>query len=267
MAAINLTYPRNYSDEIPFYVVFACAPYSVLATNRTRNFISSNSVVNIALPFTSEPKMALEHKFSEGTNPVGPVLSMAGLANTAGGYEALLERLAAPAAAFYEASFTTDTYRRFSNVTEATMTSEARRSFTFKYLFVPKSGEEATEVDTIVNTFRNLSYPQKVADLPERTLPQNLWRITAWNNAIGGGEQSSDLTNSWLGDPLPCVLQSMQVDKGDPSDPVIKVLPNTKSLTTLMTITFIEFETGTYDPDSGSLLSKSEIAAIPLGGS
>jgi len=44
-------------------------------------------------------------------------------------------------------------------------------------------------------------------------------------------------------------------------------LPNTKSLTTLMTITFIEFETGTYDPDSDSLLSKSEIAAIPLGGS
>lgn len=259
---IELTYPLNYSNEIPFYVVFSCAPYSVLATNRTRTFISSNSFIDIALPFTSEPKMALEHKFAEGTNPVGPVLSMAGLANTAGGYEALLERLAAPAAAFYEASFTTDTYRRFSNVTEATMTSEARRSFTFKYLFVPKSEAEANTVDAIVNTFRNLSYPQKVDDLPERTLPQNLWRISAWNSNITAGNQSSqDLTNSWLGDPLPCVLQSMQVDKGDPSDPVIKVLDNTKSLTTLMTITFIEFETGTYDPETGRLLSKSEIAA------
>jgi hypothetical protein len=258
---IDLTYPTEYSNEIPFYVIFSCAPYSVLATNRTRSFISGNSSLSIALPFTSEPKMSLEHKFAEGTNPVGPVLSLAGLKNTSGGYEALLERLAAPAAAFYEASFTTDTYRRFSNVTEATMTSEARRSFTFKYLFVPKSANEANEVDKIVNSFRNFSYPQKITDLPERTLPQNLWTISAVGNSISGSISNSDLTNSWLGDPLPCVLQSMSVDKGDPSDPVLKVLPNTKSLTTLMSITFIEFETGTYDPNDGVLKSKSEIAA------
>lgn len=260
--AIQLQYPNDnpYASEIPFFCVFSCAPYSVINTNRTREGIIANSIANIALPFTSEPKMSLQHKFSEGTNPVGPVLSMAGLRNTSGGEELLLDRIAAPAAAFYETSFTTDTYKRFSNVTEATMTSEARRNFVFKYLFVPKSDPEAQVVDNIVTLFRNLSYPTVVANLPERSLPQNLWTITAVSSAAG----SEYLNSSWLGDPLPCVLTSMEVDKGDPSDPVLKVLPNTRAATTLMTISFAEFETGTYAPNfnGGTLLSKSEVSAL-----
>ena len=259
---IRLQYPKDepYAAEIPFWCMFSCAPYSVINTNRTRSGISANAIAEIALPFTSEPKMSLQHKFSEGTNPVGPVLSMAGLKNTSGGELLLIDRMSAPAAAFYEASFTTDTYRRFSNVTEATMTSEARRNFIFKYLFVPKTDEESQEVDNIVNVFRNFSYPTVVANLPERSFPQNLWTITA----LSAAANSSYLSSSWLGDPLPCVLTSMEVDKGDPADPVLKVLPNTRSATTLMTISFAEFETGTFAPNysGGVLLSKSEVSEL-----
>jgi hypothetical protein len=254
---IELAYPLVYNEEVPFAVIFSCAPYSVLAADRTRSGIADRRVLAISLPFNSEPKMSLEHTFAEGTNPVGPVLSLAGLKNTAGGYDALMERLAAPAAAFYEATFTTDTYRRFSNVTEATMTSEARRAFSFKFLFVPKSADESEVVDAIVNNFKNFSYPQKIEDLPERTLPQNLWTIEGFSTVA----DTEYLTNSWLGNPLPCVLKSMEVDKGDPSDPVLKVLPNTRALTTLLQLTFIEFETGTHDLLNNVLLSKSEIAA------
>lgn len=260
--AIELRYPDTnaYASEIPFWCVFSCAPYSVINERRTRDAINAYAQVKIALPFTSEPKMSLQHKFSEGTNPVGPVLSIAGLKNTSGGPEDFINRLAAPAAAFYEASFTTDTYRRFSNVTEATMTSEARRNFVFKYLFVPKTAAESVMVDNIVNTFRNFSYPKAVPSLPERSFPQNLWTIKALSVAA----DSDYLTSSWLGEPLPCVLTSMEVDKGDPSDPVLKVLPNTRALTTLLTVSFTEFETGTYAPNyqSGKLLSKSEISYL-----
>jgi hypothetical protein len=259
-----LQYPLSpYAAEIPFWCAFKCAEYSVINTERTRVHINTNYIQAIYLPFTGEPKMTMEHKFVEGTNPVGPVLSLAGLRNTSGsdGDATFLERLSAPAAAFYETTFTTDTYRRFSNVTEASMTSEARRTFTFKYLFVPKNANEATAVDAIVTTFRNLSYPKIVPGLPERTMPQNIWSISAFGN-VADTDSDPSITNSWLGDPLPCVLQHMEVDKGDPSDPVLKILPNSKSLMTLLTLTFLEFETGTYAPIRDQLLSKSEVSAL-----
>jgi hypothetical protein len=262
----DLQYPLDpYAAEIPFWCAFKCAEYSVINEKRTRDYINTLNLVAIYLPFTGEPKMTMEHKFVEGTNPVGPVLSLAGLRNTSGsdGDATFLERLSAPAAAFYETTFTTDTYRRFSNVTEASMTSEARRTFTFKYLFVPKNENESDAVDAIVTTFRNLSYPKIVPGLPERTMPQNIWTISAFGN-VADEEGDASITSSWLGDPLPCVLQHMEVDKGDPSDPVLKILPNSKSLMTLLTLTFLEFETGTYAPDynGGVLLSKSEVSFL-----
>jgi len=255
-------YPLSpYADELPFWCIFTCAPYSVINSKRTRSHIRENPLAEIWLPFTSEPKMRLEHEFASGANPVGPVASLAGLKNTSGGDDLFLERLSAPAAAFYEAAFTTDTYRRFSNITEATMTSEARRNFSFKYLFVPKNPEESEQVDYIVNTFKNYSYPAAVPNLPERTFPQNLWTIDAYSN---GEVDPGYLSNSWLGDPLPCVLSSMQVDKGDPADPVLKVFRNARAVITLLTVSFTEFETGTFAPNynGGVLLSKSEVSAL-----
>lgn len=262
--ALTFQYPLPpYSQEIPFWCIFRCGEYSVINEKRTRDHINQNPLCTFFLPFTGEPKMTMEHKFVEGTNPVGPVLSLAGLKNTSGGDATFLERLAAPAAAFYETTFTTDTYRRFSNVTEASMTSEARRSFTFRYLFAPKNANEAEAVDAIITNFRNFSYPKAVANLPERTMPQNIWTISGVGN-VADQESDPSITNSWLGDPLPCVLHHMEVDKGDPSDPVLKILPNSKALVTLMSITFMEFETGTYAPnyEGGLLLSKSEISYL-----
>lgn len=255
MAELSYIYPISFVNEIKFWVVFSCNNYSVINYNRTRIGINTNPILQIYLPFTSEPKMSLQHEFSQGTNPVGPVLSLAGLKNTSGGDKAFLERLAAPTAAFYETTFTTDTYRRFSNITEASMTSEARRNFSFKYVFVPKTADETVQVEGIVNSFKNYSYPKAVDGLPERTYPQNLWTIRA--SAVQT-EVSNNLTTTWLGDPLPCVLSSLSVERGDPSDPVLKSLPNGAPAITLLTVGFTEFETGTFQ--NGVLKSKSEIS-------
>jgi len=255
MGSLTYTYPTVFQNEIKFWLLFSCNNYSVINFNRTRVGINTSPILKIYLPFTSEPKMSLQHEFSQGTNPVGPVLSLAGLKNTSGGDKAFLERLAAPTAAFYETTFTTDTYRRFSNITEASMTSEARRNFTFKYVFAPKNEEETIEVEGIVNSFKNYSYPKAVDGLPERTYPQNLWTIRASSSV---DTVADAYTTTWLGDPLPCVLSSMSVERGDPSDPVLKSLPNGAPAITLLTIGFTEFETGTVQ--NGVLKSKSEIS-------
>ena len=257
--ALEYSYPITFTNELPFWTSFYCSEYSVINEKRTRSHIKANPILTIHLPFTSEPKMALKHEYAQGTNPVGPVLSLAGLKNTSGGDDTFLERLSAPSAAFFESTFTTDTYRRFSNITELTMTSEARREYYFRYLFVPKSQDEANVVDNIVRSFRNFSYPKAVENLPERSYPQNIWVIEA--SAINASGASNDaLTNIWLGDPLPLVLSSLSVEKGDPNDPVLKFFPDTNSFITLLTLQFTEFETGTYSSRDNKLKSKSEIS-------
>lgn len=252
-------YPQYYANETAYWIVFNCAPYSVINENRTRDAIAANSVLEIALPITSEPKMTLAHQFAEGTNPVGPVLSMAGLQNTSSPDKdgSFIERLTAPIAAFYEATFTTDTFRRFSNVTELTMTSEARRNYLFKYTLVPKTSAEAATINSIVSSFRNFSYPSIVPNLPERTFPQYIWTI----DVTAEGDTGTPLNSIWLGDPLPCVLSSITVEKGDPNDPVLKVMPDGQSLITNLTLSFVEFETGTFAPQQNKLFSKSEVSA------
>jgi hypothetical protein len=122
---------------------------------------------------------------------------------------------------------------------------------------VPKTADESTAIDNIVNSFKNYSYPSVVSGLPERTFPQNLWTIRTIAPNANVGDY---LTVSWLGDPLPCVLSAMQVEKGDPSDPVVKVLSDGRAVATMLTLTFTEFETGTFVPSQNSLLSKSEVS-------
>jgi hypothetical protein len=104
-----------------------------------------------------------------------------------------------------------------------------------------------------------------VADgLPERSYPQNLWGLSA-GSSVGGN--TDILTQNWLGEPLPCVLSGMSVKHADINDPVVRYLPNYTSSAIMVGLNFTEFETGTYDPDSNSVLSKSEISYKSFGNS
>jgi hypothetical protein len=75
--------------------------------------------------------ISLVHNFGEGQNPVGPVISMAGMANSGGAsnFGTLFSRVMAPLTHFAERQYATTTYRRFSNITELTMVSEARKNY------------------------------------------------------------------------------------------------------------------------------------------
>ena len=267
-------YPFNNPEfsEVPYWLGFYSAPYSLIASQRTRSSILARSAprdgVQIYLPLPKEPGYALRHEFGEGTNPVGPVLSMAALNNSGGDFELLWNRIIDPAKFQNEYMYATTTYRRFSNVTEATMVSEARREYTFEYIFVPKSDREAQEVINVVGSFRKASYPRVVQDLPERSFPQPLWTLRVINGVpLAGNGQNPNLTATadWLGEPMPLVLTSMVVKYSDASDPVVRVSTTGKPNITLLSVTFREFETGTYDPNvstntgQGGLVSKSEI--------
>jgi hypothetical protein len=254
------------TSEVPYWLVFYAADYSLRAENRTRIGIASRAHSKLVLPFPKEPGYSLRHEFGEGTNPVGPVLSMAALNNSGGDFELLWNRIIDPAKFQNEYMYATTTYRRFSNVTEATMVSEARREYNFEYIFVPKSANESIEVRDIVGTFRKSSYPVVVAGLPERSYPQSLWTLRVVKGTpIGGGNEDLNLTADWLGEPMPLVLTSMVVKYSDASDPIVRTLANGYSSVTLLGLTFREFETGTFRPgtDQGAmLLSKSEIIGM-----
>lgn len=130
---------------------------------------------------------------------------------------------------------------------------------------VPKSAEESIQVEEIIGTFRKCSYPAVASGLPERSFPQKLWTlaVTKGNGVALGGEVN--LTANWLGEPLVCVLQNVIVKKNDDADTVIRYLPNGASSVTLLGLLFTEFETGTYVPETNSIMSKSEISTMYFG--
>jgi hypothetical protein len=259
MGIVSYQYPlQPYITEIPYLMRFAVAPYSLIASQRCRDYISGNAFGEVILPLPKEPGYQLKHEFGEGTNPVGPQLSLASAMNSGGldNIGTLFNRLLAPGAFTEEYMYATSTFRRFTNITEATMVSEARKEYSFEYIFVPKNESESYAVNGIVGSFRKWSYPSVAGGLPERSYPQNLWTLQVLPNF--SGDNVEDVTSDWLGEPLPCVLASVVVKQNDRTDSIVRFLPSGFSNFTLLALSFIEFETGTMD---GNILkSKSEIA-------
>ena len=144
-------YPLTNREDIPLQIQFDVAPYSLKNFERTRGGVVSRSQASIILPLPKEPGYSVIHQFGEGQNPVGPVMSMAGAANSGGldNFGTLFSRVMAPITFFAEKQFATETYRRFSNITELTMISEARKSYYFEYIFVPKNEDETIAVTEI----------------------------------------------------------------------------------------------------------------------
>jgi hypothetical protein len=269
MARNQFQYPYGLAaKEQPLWMQFYSAEYSLKNFERTRAGVINRAFARISLPMPKEPGYLAAHEFGESNNnPVGPMISRAGIANAgSGGALNILKRAMQPATFYWERMFATSTYRRFSNIAEMSMVSEARKKYFFQYALIPKNKEESIQIENIIGTFRKCSYPTVATGLPERSYPQNLWalEVTSGNQVAlgsglrGGGE--ANLTANWLGEPLVCVLETVKVQKNDESDPVIRYLPNGASSITLLGLVFSEFETGTFDPSYGGILSKSEIS-------
>lgn len=262
--------PNTYSAaEQPLWLNFYSAPYSLKNNERTRSGVINRAFSKIKLPMPKEPGYLVAHEFGESNNnPVGPMLSRAGIANAGGGMQGtlnVLKRTLQPATFYWERMFATSTYRRFSNIAELSMVSEGRKKYFFQYALIPKNERDTIQIEEIIGTFRKSSYPAVATGLPERSYPQNLWALqVSKGNAVAlGGE--SNLTANWLGEPLVCVLETVKVQKNDESDPVIRYLPNGASSITLLGLVFSEFETGTYVPEANAVWSKSEISTYYFG--
>ena len=260
----------NAAAEQPLWLNFYSAPYSLVNYERTRGGVIQRNQQHIMLPMPKEPGFQVAHEYGESNNnPVGPVLTAAGIANAGGGVKGtinVLKRMLQPATFYWERMFATSTFRRFSNIAEYTMVSEGRKKYFFQYVLVPKNEKESIEIENIVGTFRKCSYPTVVEGLPERSYPQNLWVLqVSPGNQIPlnvGGNSNAPLSSNWMGEPLVCVLETIKVEKNDASDPVIRYLPNGGSSITLLGLLFTEFETGTYDPSMNTVLSKSEVSTV-----
>jgi len=259
-----------YAAEQPLWMNFHAANYSLKNFERTRPGVINRAFAHIKLPMPKEPGYQASHQYGESNaNPVGPLISRAGLANSGGfnigGAINMISRVLQPSLFYHERLFATSTYRRFSNIAEMTMVSEARKQYFFQYILVPKTNEESIGIENIVGTFRKASYPTLASNLPERTYPQNLWSITVTrgNGVSLGGD--ANLTANWLGEPLVCVLNTVIVKKNDDADSVIRYLPNGGSSLTLLGLVFTEFETGTYVPQANATWSKSEVSDAFFG--
>ena len=258
-----LYYPTSVSDgnELFYGMGFQYAPYSVLAVNRTRGAIASLSGDDrtIYLPLPSELVFAANHGWSENANPVGPMLSAAGLANSPGGESELIRRaFIDPMLMYVQNISSTTTQQSFSNITELSIISEARRDYNFTFNLIPKSQDDAIAIARIVTAFSVNSYPY-YASVPERVTPPPLWNIfiaTAGDVA----ENTCDLTRAWLGSPMVCILASVEANKMPITEQRATHFSSGQPVATSLTLVFKEFETAAVDA-RGRLVSKSEYAS------
>ena len=253
------SYPLGqYAQEQQGWLYFYSAPYSLKAAERIPSFIRSTSQVTIKLPMPKDPGFQVAHEFGiSNDNPIAPVLTAAGLANSQS-FSTLASRVLQPATFYYEKTFATSTFRRFSNVTELTMVSEGRKQYFFQYVLVPRNEEEAISIDNIVGSFYKASYPTVAGGLPERSYPQNLWAFSM------EGAYGEDVSGTFMGRPLTMVLKTVICKRNDEVDPVVRFMTSGHSNITMLGLVFQEFESGVYDPsepDGGQVLSKSEISA------
>lgn len=266
MGAITYVYPTSgeYDNEQGYVLGFSAADYSVLAANRTRSSIlGGGSYLNIALPLSTELVVQTQHGYSEEANPVGPMLSAAGALNS-GGEAAMLKRVFVdPMITYFNNISSTVSQQIYSNITEMSLKSEARREFTFSWLLVPKNNADAEAIVKICNAFREASYPI-YTNLPERVYPPPIWAVYI----LTAGGYDSELTTNWLGDPLVCVLASVAINK-IPLDSAratyFKVGDAAQPVATALSVVFKEFETGAARP-GGRVVSKSEFLNNPTGG-
>jgi hypothetical protein len=254
----NFVYPQDDLTEIPYWLIFHHAPYSVLAKERTRDAIVSRSDGYIQLPLPQELLIKTEHEYNATAGTVGGnQLSKANELNTVGGRPALYKKFFVDRALYsLEKAATTSTYRRFGNTNELTLVNEARRVFIFEYVLVPRSLLESRTITDMCNYFRTNSYPAATST-PERTFPPDLWRV-----AVAGEGSTEFLSASWLSDPLVCVLRSVHINKSPIPQDVPRFFEDGGPMVTALTLVFQEHETGTNK--GGRILSKSELAADAL---
>jgi len=258
-----LSFPINDSDvgELFYGMGFQYAPYSVLAENRTRGAVAgtAGSDRTIYLPLPSELVFSAQHGYSENANPVGPMLSAAGVANSPGGESELIRRAFIDPMLMYIQNISSTTVQQsFSNITELSIISEARREYHFTFNLIPKSQADAVAIAQIVTKFNVNSYPY-YASVPERMTPPPLWNIfiaTAGDTV----EDDCDLTRAWLGSPMVCILISVEANKMPVAEQRATHFSSGQPVATSLTLVFKEFETAAVD-SLGRLVSKSEYSA------
>jgi len=256
----QFVYPIDDVTEIPYWLIFHHAPYSVLAEERTRDAIVSRSEGYIQLPLPQELLIKTDHEYNAMVGTVGgEQLSKANELNTVGGRPALYKKFLVDRALYsLEQASTTSTYRRFGNTNEMTLVNEARRVITLEYILIPRSSFESRTITDMCNYFRTFSYPAATST-PERTFPPDLWRI-----AVAGEGETEFLSASWLSDPLVCVLRSVHINKSPIPQDVPRFFEDGGPMATAITLVFQEHETGTQK--GGKVFSKSELAAQALAG-
>ena len=100
MARLSYQYPSTspYIEEQPLWITFSASTYSLVNRDRTRDILWNRRFADLTLPMPKVPGYSLKHEFGEGTNPVGPVLSMGAVANSGGfkNFDTLWNRILAP---------------------------------------------------------------------------------------------------------------------------------------------------------------------------
>jgi hypothetical protein len=246
----NFQFPLdpNFIQDIPIWMTFYVSRYSTFNANRTRTFIKGNKYGTITLPYPRQFNTLNSQNYTAGGSLNVQSIETGNLLGTLGQQITATRELA-------QSFFSGGGVIRFDHM-ETVLEPGARRTHAFDINMIAKNAAEAEEINSIALTFQANVFP--LADtgsyLTMRHPP--LWYFEAFTKT--GDTSITNYRNYWDGDPLPCVLKSVDINRS----PILNTpftTPDFKPLGINLKLTFIELEPAMQVGDGTSeLLSRAE---------
>lgn len=229
----NFQFPLdpNFFQDIPVWITFYVADYSTFNERRTRSAIKGRPFGTITLPYPRQFNTLNSQNYTAGGSLNVQSVETGNLLGTLGQQITATKELA-------QSFFSGGGVIRFDHM-ETVLEPGARRTHAFDINMIAKNAAEADEINAIALTFQANMYP--LADtgslLTMRHPP--LWYFEALTK--GGDINISSYRNYWDGDPLPCVLKAVDINRS----PILNIpfaTENFKPLGINVKLTFIELE-------------------------
>jgi len=238
----------NFALDIPIWMTFYISNYSTFNARRTKNYIKSSKYITITLPYPRQFNSLNSQNYTAGGSLNVQAIETGNLLGTLGQQITATRELA-------QSFFSGGGVIRFDHM-ETVLEPGARRTHAFDINMIAKNKEEADEINSIALTFQANMYP--LADtgslLTMRHPP--LWYFEALTKS--GDTSIASYRNYWDGDPLPCVLKAVDINRS----PILNIPFATEDFKPLginVKLTFIELEPAMQRGNfTGDLVSRAQ---------
>ena len=235
-----------FANDIPIWMTFYCSFYSTFSANRTRSHIISNNYNKISIPYTQQQKTLNSQSYEMGGSLNVRAVEKKSIS---GMVEAQISATAELATSFFSGGGVV----RFDHF-ESRLKPGDRRTHNFDINMISKTAGQAEAANNIALTFQTNVFPIASNGSILTMIHPPLWCF----KALVIGTNDSNIQSYWDGQPLACVLRTVDINRS----PILN-LPiigsDFKPVALNIKLSFIELEPAMQKGDESlRIISRSE---------